>query len=69
MINFGPRNYQNSILKKVQQFCSIILDYFNAFSSCAKLLSSLLNIVQTFSIQQNDRNSHIYIRVMKQHMP
>ena len=31
------------------------------FGACAKILSQLLKVVETFPTQQNNRNGHIYI--------
>ena len=36
---------------------------------CLNLATWLLKIVETSFLAQNDRNGHIYISVMKQHMP
>ena len=34
----------------------------------AKVITRFRKVVETFPIQQNVRNSHVYIQVMKQHM-
>ena len=50
-------------------FCAMTTPTYCALRYNEKNVSWLLKAVETFSIQQNDRNGHIYIRVMKQHIP
>ena len=71
--DYSQRLINGNYQKSVAAISSMIFDrtHFRTYfhRTCSNLITTPEHIVETYMIQQNDRNGHIYIRVMKQHMP